>query len=90
MSDKKPDQPHDHDDETVKERHTTHWDLDYLPRDEVEELMNQPRKDAPPPERQVKEDDEPIETMENPRRIAALLLLGAVALFTIGILLLRL
>jgi hypothetical protein len=29
--------------EEVKERHTTHWDLDYLPAAEVDKLMRQGR-----------------------------------------------
>ena len=34
--------------EETKVRQTTHWDMDYLPRDEVEALYN--RDASPPPE----------------------------------------
>lgn len=32
--------------EEVKGRHTTHWDLDYLPRDQVEDAFNGGQSDA--------------------------------------------
>ncbi len=90
MSDRSGDKKSKLEDETVKEHYTSHWDLDYLPKDEVDKLMQEPSKDDKPPARgHSGERQEDLDLGENPRRTAVLLLLGAVALFTIGILILR-
>lgn len=33
---------------SIKEQYTSHWDLDYLPREQMEELMSRNRRMPPP------------------------------------------
>jgi len=43
--------------ETVKDRHTSHWDLDYLSRAELEQLMTGTRDDKPAGANSLSEED---------------------------------
>ncbi len=64
----------------AKDRHTTHWDLDYLPREEVESLYADSKK--------KKGGSEP-EIEKNPGRIGWTLIIAGVALLILALLLVR-
>jgi hypothetical protein len=74
----------------VKQRHTTHWDMDYLTREEVDQLMRQPRSGPAPEEKRLDAAEGPDSTPnEDPVRIGLMLLAGAAAMMVTGVLLLR-
>lgn len=86
----------------LKEEYTSHWDLDALPRDELEALMAKPA-DTTSPEAAEKrqsgaygqkstenETDYEEEQEENPVKIGLMLLAGAVLLLVAGVFFLRL
>ena len=64
----------------AKDRHTTHWDMDYLPRKEVDALYAESRK-----KRHTKEPD-----MEgDPARIGWTLIIAGVTLLLLSLLFIR-
>ena len=64
----------------AKDRHTTHWDMDYLPRKEVDALYAKSKK-----KRAKKEPD----TEGDPSRIGWTLVIAGVALLILSVLLIR-
>jgi len=88
----------------LKEEYTSHWDLDALPRDELEALMAKPagttspeaaekRKsdaDAQKSAEVVQDHQQEEEQEENPVKIGLMLLAGAVLLLVAGVFFLRL
>lgn len=65
----------------AKDRHTTHWDMDYLTRKEVEALYSKPKKKSGKREPNVEGD---------PARIGWILIIVGVALLILSLLLIRL
>jgi hypothetical protein len=64
----------------AKDRHTTHWDMDYLPRQEVDALYAQSDR-----KRHKKEPD----MKEDPGRIGWTLIIAGVTLLLLSLLLIR-
>ena len=64
----------------AKDRHTTHWDMDYLPRKDVEALYAKTEKKQPRKEPDVEGD---------PRRIGWTLIIAGVVLLILTLLLIR-
>lgn len=86
---------------SIKEQYTSHWDMDYLPRKDMEALMARNRRQGPPPPRnpeqirgaQVRhyEPQQPAGRSEPSNyRPALLLVAAALALFVAGAFILRL
>lgn len=80
---------------SVKEQYTSHWDMDYLPRKDMEALMARNRRKGPPPPRnpeqlrgaQVRHFEPEQSTGQNGPanyRPAILLVVSALALFIAG------
>ncbi len=84
----------------LKEQYTSHWDLDALPRDELEALMTKERPDSegagkqtgsqPASDDQADEADPADEAEENPVKIGATLLGLSILALIAGWLILRL
>ena len=81
----------------LKEQYTSHWDLDAMPRDELEALMTKERPEAEGDEKQTgsqpasDEQAEPADDAEeNPLKIGAMLLGFSILALLAGWLILRL